>query len=703
MAKDIVCGMFVDEDKTPFKVVRRNITYYFCSENCLNIFLSPERELHHLKTMTIMAFALGGLIAFFEHLHLLNLPIPKHFLLFLLATPVQFVAGWSFYRGFLDAVKSRQANMDALIAIGTTTAWLYSSLYTFQSLNLIPEIFPELVSNGQGVYFTESSLIISFVLLGRVMEHTVEGRASDALRKLLDIQPRMATVIRNEKEEQIPVEQVKVGEITIVRPGEKIPVDGEIIEGYSYVDQSVITGESMPVEKKIGDYVIGGTINLRGIIKIMATKVGTDTMLSQVVRMVEEAILSRAPMQNLADRVAKYLVPLVIIIAAASFIFWHWVVGLPLGTALIFLISVLIIACPCALGIAIPAALMIGAGKSAQYGILIKNGEYFEKLAKLDMIVFDKTGTLTSGEPKVTDVLAFNDFTEEEVLTLAVTLERGSKHPLGETIIRFASQKNIIAVQDPETFEELPGQGIRATLNGRDILLGNLKLMKNYGTEINGQVNSILESLEEEGKTVILLACDNQIMGLIAFSDVIKDEAYEVVERLKSMKIEVALLTGDNKRVAEAVAKKLKIKTFFAEVAPDEKAGLIKKLRGEGRVVAMVGDGINDAPALVQADVGIAIGSGTDIAREAGGIILIKNELRDILVAIELSKNVVRKMKENLFWAFFYNIVLIPIAAGVLYPIGILFNPIFAAVAMATSDITVVTNSMLLNRYKPKN
>jgi len=693
--------MYVDEDKTPFKLKRGDVTYYFCSKNCLNTFLAPERELHQLKILAAMALILGGLTAFFEYIYPVNWPLHNYLLLFILATPVQFIAGWKFYEGTWDAIKARQANMDSLIAIGTTTAWLYSTLYMLQTLNLVPSIFPRIATGGPEVYFTEAGLIIGFVLLGRVMEQIVKGKATEAVRKLVDLQPKMATVLRDGEEKKIPVEQVVVGELLVVRPGERVPVDGVVIDGHSYIDQSMITGESMPVEKKVGDEVIGGTINMSGVLKIRATKVGADTMLSQIVKMVEEAILTRAPMQRLADRVAAYFVPIVIVVAISSFIFWYLIAGKPLGIALMSLISVLIIACPCALGIATPAAIMIGASKSAQHGILIKSGEYLEKLSKIDLIVFDKTGTLTKGEPRVTDILALDGFAENDVIELALTLESGSRHPLSEAVRKLASSRGINTPRTIDAFEEVPGHGLRASIDGRRVLLGNLRLMKSSGLNIDEYIIERLKLLEEDGKTAILLGFDNRVVGIIAFSDTINENAAEVIDRLKWMGIKVALLTGDNSRAANAIARKLGIDLVFAEVLPTDKACIVRRLREEGKVVAMVGDGINDAPALAEADVGIAIGSGTDIARETGGIILVKNDLRDIIVAVYLSRKVVRKMKENLFWAFIYNVVLIPVAAGILYSLGIMFNPVFAAVAMATSSITVTLNSMLLNRFKP--
>ena len=701
MAKDIVCGMYVDENKTPFKVSRRGVTYYFCSEVCLKTFLAPEIELRNLKIMTAFALTLGGLTAFLEYIYPIDQILPNNLVLFLLATPIQFIAGWRFYKGTWDAIKARQANMDSLIAIGTSAAWLYSTLYTFQEIGLLPHILPtSLTASGPQVYFTESGLIIGFILLGKTMEHIVKGRASEAVRKLLDLQPRMATVIKDGDEIQIPVEEVNVGDLLIVRPGERIPVDGVVVEGYSSIDESMITGESIPVEKKINDEVIGGTINKTGLLKIKAVKVGLDTMLSQIVKMVEEAILSKTPIQRLADKISAYFVPAVIAVATGSFIFWYIGIGLPFGIAFIMLISVLIIACPCALGIATPAAILIGASKGAQYGILIKSGEQLEKAQKINIVVFDKTGTITKGEPTLTEVIAFNGFTENLVLKYAASVEKGSEHPLGEAIIAGAIQRGVKIDLDIEDFESIPGRGVSAMIDKHKVLLGNKKLLIEHNINIHDSIEEKIKILEEDGKTVMLLALDNQVVGVLAVSDTIKEGAVEAVNSLKNMNINVAILTGDNKRTAYAIARKLGVNLVFAEVLPNDKAYIVKKLREEGKTVAMVGDGVNDAPALTQADVGIAIGSGTDIAKEAGGIILVRNDPRDVVVAIQLSRRTVRKIKENLFWAFIYNVALIPVAAGALYPLGILLNPIYAAMAMASSSITVTVNSMLLNRFK---
>jgi len=709
MAKDIICGMYVDETKTPFEAERRGTTYYFCSQNCLNEFQKPEIEFRHLKIMTAFALSLGALTAFLEYIYptlvastdwnLRILGIPNYVWLFLLATPVQFVAGWRFYKGTRDAIRARQANMDSLIAIGTTAAWAYSTLITF-----FRGFFPAvLVVTGPEVYFTETGLIIGFILLGKTMEHIVKGKASEAVRKLLDLQPKMAKRLRDGIEEEIPVENVQVNDVLVIRPGERIPADGIVVEGYSSVDQSVVTGESIPVEKKLDDEVIGATINKTGMLKIKATKVGADTTLSQIVKMVEEAIVSRAPIQRMADRISSYFVPVVVAVAIGAFALWYFVGGLPFSYAFIMLISVLIVACPCALGIATPAAIMIGAAKGAQNGILIKNGEYLEKAHKLKSVVFDKTGTLTVGAPSLTDVIALPGFNNEQVLRYAAIAEIGSEHPLGEAIVKGARDKGL-TIDNPEQFQAVPGHGVTAAFKGTEILLGNRKLMQDHELRI-GEIESKIQALEEEGKTAMLLAVDKQLAGIVAVADTLKETAGETVKRLQEMDIEVLMLTGDNRRTANAIAKKLGTNNVLAEVLPGDKAKVIKEFRTQGKLVAMVGDGVNDAPALAASDVGIAIGSGTDIAKETGGIVLIKDDVLDVVTAIQLSKKTVRKIKENLFWAFFYNVALIPVAAGVLIPIfglGAIMNPVYAAIAMAASSITVTMNSMLLNRWKPK-
>ena len=700
MEKDIVCGMYVNEAKTPFQLEQEGQKYFFCSSNCLETFLKPQKESQSLLRFAIFSLGLGTLTAIFEYIYKISwLGLPNYIWLFFLATPVQFIGGWRFYRGTVDAVKARQANMDSLIAIGTSAAWIYSTIYAFQGI-FWPQILPKVTMGGPEVYFTESGLIIGFILIGKYFEHLVKGRASKAIRKLVELQPKLAIVIRDGAEVQIPAEEVKVGDIFIVKPGEKIAVDGIIAEGFSAIDESMITGESMPVGKKIGEEVMGATINKSGLLKIRATKVGADTALSQIVKMVQEAIASRAPMQRMADVVSAYFVPAVILIAIFAFAAWYFIWGMEFSLAFTILISVLIIACPCALGIATPSAIMIGAGRGAQNGILIKSGEYLEKARKITAIIFDKTGTLTKGEPSVTDIVSFSG-PEREVLKLAAIAERGSEHPLGQAIIKKAKETGII-IEEGQSYETVSGKGIKVLHQDKAILVGNRVFMADHdmATEsLEGQI----QKLENEGKTVTLAAYDREIIGLIAIADTLKEFSREAVETLKKMGKEVWMITGDNERTAKAIASQIGIDFVMAQVLPQEKAQKVKELQAQGKIVAACGDGINDAPMLAQSDVGIAVGAGTDVAKETGGIVLIKNDLRDVVTAIDLSGKTVNKMKQNLFWAFFYNISLIPLAAGLLYlPFGILLNPIYAAIAMATSSISVVTNAMLLNFYKPK-
>lgn len=689
MAKDPVCGMYVDEKTSKLKAEVRGVTYYFCSESCLATFLRPEIELRNLKILVALSMVLAVPTLIFTYFTILPY-LPNNVWLFLLATPVQFVAGWRYYRGTWNAIQNRNANMDTLISVGTSAAWGYSTIVTFT---------PSLFSGGD-VYFDTAAVIIALILLGRLFEDLAKGKASEAIRKLMGLQPRVARVVRDDLEVEVPVEQVKVGDTVVVRPGERIPVDGEVVEGYSSVDEKMITGESIPAEKQVGDQVIGATINKSGLLKFKATKVGADTMLSQIIKLVEEAQVARAPIQRLADLVASYFVPAVIVIASVSFIIWN-LLGQGFTFALGVFIAVLIIACPCALGIATPTAIMVGTGKGAENGILIKGGEYLEKAHKLDTIVFDKTGTLTKGEPSLTDAVAFAPYDEDQVLEFAASAESGSEHPLGEAILRAARERGL-NVPSLESFEALPGRGVAATCSGKKVLLGNCRLMSENAISIIQAENNIRE-LENEGKTVMLTAIDGKLAGFIGVADTIKENSKAAVRQLRNIGLEVIMLTGDNERTAKAIAKQVGIDRVMAEVLPADKAEAIKKLQSEGKVVGMVGDGINDAPALAQSDIGIAIGSGTDVALETGGIVLIRDDLRDVVASIQLSKQTVGKIKQNLFWAFFYNVAFIPVAAGLLYPtFGILLNPMFAAAAMAFSSVTVVTNSLLLRRFTPK-
>jgi len=647
-----------------------------------------KRHITRLKYLLIASVSLTIPIMLLMWFPILSMQ-ETNVIMFILATPVQFIVGWTFYVGAYKGLRNRNANMDTLIAMGTSTAWIYSTIVTFA-----PSIF-----HHGAVFFDTSTMIMSFILAGKLLDAIAKGRTSEAIRKIMGLQAKVARVIRNDVEQEVPIEEVQVGDIVVVRPGEKIPVDGVVIEGYSGVDEKVITGESIPVEKKIGDQVVGATLNKTGVLKFKATKVGKDTVLAQIIGMVEDALSSKAPVQRLADVASGYFVPAIIITATLSALIWYFIVGADLIFSLTVFIAVLIVACPCALGLATPTAIMVGVGKGAENGILIKSGEALETAHKLKSIVFDKTGTLTKGEPEVTDIIS--SIPENQLLQFAAVAEKNSEHPLGEAIVRKASQQGI-PVEDPEFFEAIPGQGVEINYKKSRILLGNRKLMQTNNIDIN-MLTEKMVALEENGKTAILISVDNKLAGLIAVADTLKEHSKEAVKSLQQMGLEVVMLTGDNQRTATAIAKQLGVNRVLAEVLPDEKANQIKKLQSEEKVVAMVGDGINDAPALAQANIGIAVGSGTDVAVETGDIVLVKNDLRDVVVGIQLSRATMQKIKQNLFWAFFYNIILIPLAAGLFYPIlHVLFDPVYAAAAMASSSITVVTNASLLRRFKPK-
>jgi len=617
------------------------------------------------------------------------------FIQFLLATPVQFWAGWQFYVGFWKATKHKTSDMNTLIAVGTSTAYLYSLIVTF-----VPHL---IMVKGlkMDVYFDTSAAIIVLILLGRFLEARAKGKTSEAIKKLIGLQPKTARILRNGNEADIPVEEVAIGDIVVVRPGEKIPVDGVVKEGYSSVDESMVTGESLPLEKKIGDSVIGATINKTGTFRFEATKVGKDTVLSHIVRLVQEAQGSKPPIARMVDVIASYFVPVVISIAIITFVVWYFFGPHPALTyAFLNFVAVLIIACPCALGLATPTSIMVGTGKGAENGILIRGAEALETAHQLNTIVLDKTGTLTKGEPSVTDIIGSQKFGKTEILSLAASAEKGSEHPLGEAIVKKAREEKLNLLS-PKDFQALAGHGIEATVDSKRILLGNLRLMEEKRVSLNGLLSKA-EQLSNEGKTPMFLAVEGEIAGIIAVADTLKENSKKAVEALHRMGLEVVMLTGDNQRTAKAIANQIGVDRVLAEVLPEMKAEEVRRLQSEGKKVGMVGDGINDAPALAQADVGIAIGTGTDVAMEASDITLIGGDLRGIVTAIALSKATIRNIKQNLFWAFAYNIILIPVAAGVLFPFfGILLNPIFAAGAMAISSVTVVSNALRLRRFKP--
>jgi Cu+-exporting ATPase len=613
---------------------------------------------------------------------------------FLLATPVQVWAGWRFYRGLWAALRHRSADMNTLIAVGTSAAYLYSVAATFA-----PQWF---AASGvpPAVYYETASIIIAFILLGRYLEARAKGQTSEAIRRLMSLQAKTARVERGEQEVDVPVEEVQVGDVVVVRPGERIPVDGIVIAGRSTVDESMITGESMPVEKGEGDEVIGATLNKTGAFRFRATRVGRDTTLAQIIRLVEEAQGSKAPIQRLADRVAAYFVPAVIAIALVTAAVWLLVGPQPRVTyALLAFVAVLIIACPCALGLATPTAIMVGTGRGAEAGILIRSGEALETAHRLTAVVFDKTGTLTRGAPQVTDVLPADGMDAAALLQLAASAERHSEHPIGEAVVAYARARGI-ALSEPSAFEAVPGHGIEAVVDGRRVLVGNAALLERAGLAADG-LRADAERLAASGKTPMVVAIDGGPAGVIAVADTLKPHSRQVVAALQRMGMQVLMLTGDTRRTAEAIAAQLGIDRVLAEVKPGEKAAQIHALQRQGHVVAMVGDGINDAPALVQADLGIALGAGTDVAIESADIVLVGDDLRGVLAAIALSRRTMQTIRQNLFWAFAYNVALIPVAAGVLYPFtGMLLNPALAALAMAASSVTVVSNSLRLRRFQ---
>ena len=697
LAKDPICGMMVDK-ATALSRERGGRTYYFCSDSCVRTFESPETELKAMQTRVaialtgVLALALlraGAFIGLATGAMMMSW-VPFDALpfftwgmwLFLLVTPVQFIGGWSFYKGAWNAIRTRNINMDFLIALGTSVAYFYSVAVLF-----FPEVLPVKVGE-RDVYFEVSAVIIAFVLLGKYMEEIIKKKSSAAVRRLLDLKPAIAHVIRDGEEVDLPAESVMVGELLVVKPGEKIPTDGEVSEGQTTIDESMLTGESMPVDKRPGSPVIGGTLNRSGVFRFKASRIGADTALAQIIKMVEEAQASTAQIQRLADQVTAYFVPAVVAVAFLALFGWSLAGSFPQG--LMAFIAVRIISCPCALGVATPAALMVGVGKGADHGILIRGGEVLERAEKLSTVVFDKTGTITRGEPELTDLLAFGTASEDEVLQLAAAVESGSEHPLGEAIVRAARQRGM-SLPKASGIEGIAGHGIAGTVDGRMVWLGNRRLFARQGiaTEV---AEATLVALEADGKTAMLVGVDNRLLGVIAVADTVKPEAAEAVTALLANGIQVVLLSGDNRRTAEAVARLVGIERVIAEVLPDDKVAVIRQLQSEGHVVAMVGDGVNDAPALAAADIGIAIGSGSDVAKETGSIILIRNDVRDVVASIQLSRATMRKIKQNLFWAFIYNSIGIPIAAY-----GLL-NPILAAAAMALSSLSVIVNSALLKR-----
>lgn len=650
----------------------------------VGIVLSGVLALAVLRAAALIALAAG--VSLLSWVPVAQLPwLTWGMWLFVLATPVQLIGGWSFYTGAWAALQRRVLNMDVLIALGTSVAYFYSVVVVFAP-NWLPIGIDE-----RGVYFEVSAVVIAFVLMGKYMEEIIKQRSSAAVRRLLDLQPASATVIRDGQEMSVPAEAVQRGDLVLVRPGEKVPADGVVIEGQSAVDEALITGESLPVSKQVGCELIGGTINGAGLLRFEATRVGADTALAQIIRIVEQAQASSAPVQRLADQVTGWFVPAVVGVAFAAFSLWTLAGSFSHG--LLAFIAVLVISCPCALGIATPAALMVGVGKGAELGILIRSGEVLERVERLTTVVFDKTGTLTRGKPALTQVVSLGLATREQVLQQAASLEYGSEHPLAAAVLNAAAGQGLELLPATQ-FEAQVGEGVQAVVNGQKLWLGNRSLAGQFVPQLSEAVQRPLQQLEAAGNTVMLLGQGAEVLGLLAVADTVRPEARQAVELLQRRRIQVVMLSGDNRTTAQAIAAQVGIREVIAEVRPADKADTIRALQQAGQVVAMVGDGVNDAPALATADIGIAIGTGSDVAKEAGDLLLLGNDLRDVVTAIGLSRATMRKIRQNLFWAFIYNSLGVPIAA-----LGWL-NPMIAGAAMALSSLSVIVNSSLLRNYR---
>ncbi|MEW6263235.1 MAG: heavy metal translocating P-type ATPase [Thermodesulfobacteriota bacterium] len=658
-----------------------------------------QREYNSLKRRFIVSAVLTALIMIGSMPHLIpalrDLPAPVVFILLLiLTTPVMFWAGGPFFLNAYKAARHWTTDMNTLVSLGTLSAYIYSLAATFY-----PRVF-----TGAGlevhVYYDSAAAIITLIVLGKMLEARAKGRTSEAIKKLMGLKPKTARVIKEGRETDLQIELVQSGDLILVRPGEKVPVDGVVVEGRSAVDESMLTGESLPMAKGPGDEVIGATLNKTGSFTFRATKVGAESALARIIKLVEDAQGSKAPIQRLADQVAAVFVPVVIVVAVVTFMVWYFFGPRPsLTFAFLSFVSVMIIACPCAMGLATPTGIMVGTGKGAEYGVLIKGGESLETAHKVTAVIFDKTGTLTLGQPRVTDVMAWDGPSENEILALAAAVEKGSEHPLGEAVVRAAEDQGL-ELAKAEDFLAVPGLGVEAGLNGRRVLLGNAKLLIERGVDL-ARAETRSAELAAQGKTAMFVALDGRLVGLVAVADTLKDNSAQVVSELKAMGLKVILLTGDNRAAAEAIGRQIGADQVLAEVLPGDKAEQVRKLQAQGRVVAMVGDGINDAPAMAAADVGVAIGTGTDVAMEASDITLIRDDLRGVITAIKLSRRTMRTIKTNLFWAFIYNVIGIPIAAGVLYPFfGILLSPIIASAAMAMSSVSVVSNSLRLKNFK---
>lgn len=688
MATDPICGMSVDEHTSTLISESGGRKYYFCSASCKIQFEKPTKELRGLKTALSVSWPLTAIVVIITYVFSFAY---SNYVMFALASIVQFYAGRRFYAGTLDAIKNRSSNMDSLIAIGTSAAWAYSSIIVF-----LPHLFPT-----QGVYFDTSTLIISLILTGTYMQRLAETRASSAVAALMSLQSKIAHVIEGRNIIDKNIEELKGGDILLVKPGEKIPTDAVILYGTSAIDESMITGESIPVTRKPGDKIIGATINKTGSLKVKATKVGQDTTLAQIINIVRDAASSKVPIQRLADKISSYFVPIVIAAAIFSSAAWYLFGNVGSTFSVLIFVSVLIIACPCALGIATPAALLVSSAKAAKSGILVKSGEKLQAASKVNVVILDKTGTLTLGVPKIQNVIAAKNHTKKEVILAGAIAEINSEHPLGKAIVSEA-RKEKLNVSFPRKFSYRQGSGVIAVdKKGRHITLGNRDL---FSKEKLAAFEGMIQQLESTGNTTLIVGVNKDIIGIIALADALKKDSKKAVAALQNSGREVWLVTGDNERVANAIANQLGIKNVVADSKPKDKLNKINSLQKMGKIVAMVGDGVNDAPALTKADVGLAIGAGSDVAKQAGGIILMKNSVYDVFLALELGKRTMSKIKQNLFWAFGYNSVLIPVAAGALIPFftASIYNflPVLAALAMAFSSVTVLSNSLLLNRFK---
>jgi P-type Cu+ transporter len=687
MAKDPVCGMSVVEGPEALKAKLKGTTFYFCSEACRLEYVMPEKELAKLKRTVAIGAILTSPILAITYLPVLS-PQVAGYALLLLGIPVQFYVGWRFYRGTYHSLMARAANMDVLVAVGTSAAFGYSVVVT-----LFPSVF-----GLQGLYFDAAAVIITLILVGRLLEHLTKERASESVRMLMELSPRTAHIVKDGRVVDVPVEDLVEGDVVEVKPGERIPTDGVVKDGKSDADESLLTGESSPVEKVPGSQVIGGSINSDGRLTITCTAVGQDTVLGQITKLVDEARAGKAPIQRLADKVAEYFVPLVLVIALAAAVGWKLVGGVSLATSVLVFVSVVIIACPCALGIATPAALLVGTGNAAKRGILIKGGEAVEAASHVDTVLLDKTGTVTEGKQSLIEVIGVD---RDDILRAAASVEAASEHTIARAIVKGAVLQGL-RPEEVSDFKSVAGLGVSGVVGGHQVRVGRREFVG-----LNGawEGDAAVERRKAEGNTVVFAGMDGKF-GAIAVGDAVKNEAALAVREMSGMGLSVVMLTGDDEATAEAVSKKAGISQYKARLLPADKEREVAKLQSEGRVVAMVGDGVNDAPALAKADLGVAIGSGTDVAKETGGMILVRDKLTDAVDALRIGRATMRKIKQNLVWAFGYNIILIPVAAGLLIPfygVGVYsFLPFFSGAAMAFSSVSVVTNSLLLMRYKPR-